>query len=47
MAAKSVYDFPTVWEIQDEVRDALKTLRRLVSDLEVTEAETTRSAYGN
>jgi len=47
MAAKSVYDFPTVWEIQDDVRDALKTLRRLVLDLEIAEADTTRPAFGN
>jgi hypothetical protein len=46
MATKSVYEFPTIWEIQDEVRDALKTLRGLVSGLEATESGMTSPAYG-
>lgn len=45
-ATKSVYEYPTVWEIQDEVRDALKTLRGLVSGLEVARPGMTRGAYG-
>lgn len=46
MATKSVYEYPTVWEIQDEVRDALKTLRGLVSSLEAAESGMAKSAYG-
>ena len=45
-ATKSVYEFPTVWEIQDDVRNALKTLRGLVSGLEIVESGMARSAYG-
>jgi hypothetical protein len=46
MATKSVYEYPTVWEIQDEVREALKTLRGLVSGLEAAESGMAKSAYG-
>lgn len=46
MASKSIYEFPTVWEIQNEVRDALKTLRGLVSGLEVRETGMASPAYG-
>ena len=46
MVTKNVYEFPTVWEIQDDVRNALKTLRGLVSRLEVAESGVPRGAYG-
>jgi len=46
MASKSVYEFPVAWEIQDEIRDALRTLRSLISELEVADSGMTKSAYG-
>jgi hypothetical protein len=45
-AHKSVYEYPTVWEIQNEIRDALKTLRNLIGDIEGFEAETKGPVWG-
>ena len=46
MVTKDVYEFPTVWEIQDDVRNALATLRGLVSRLEVAESSVPRGPFG-
>jgi hypothetical protein len=45
MATKSVYEFPIVWEIQDEIRDALRTLRSLVSGLDVLDSGIVKPAF--
>jgi hypothetical protein len=44
MANNSVYDYPVVWEIREDIHQAIRTLRGLVADIAFNSGDRLRAA---